>query len=292
MMAAGVLNIDKLQSMTSHDVVSRIRRVSNMRRVGHAGTLDPLATGVLLLCVGRATRLVEYLMGQPKQYITTVRLGQTTDSYDAEGDVVTERPYTHVTTTHIAAALEPFRGTIQQQPPMYSAIKKDGQPLYKLARQGKEVERPSRSVHIYSLEMTAWEPPHLSLSVTCSSGTYIRSLAHDLGESLGCGGHVTALRRTAVGDFTLATAIPLDALTPDNWLDYLLPSETAVAHLPRLNIAQQSAQKLQMGQQIMRTADHPAAPLVRIYTPDDQFIGLAVGTDESWQPHKIFQGIH
>ena len=140
--------------------------------------------------------------------------------------------------------------------------------------------------------MTAWDPPYLNLSVTCSSGTYIRSLAHDLGVALGCGGHVTALRRTAVGDFTIATAVPLDTLTAENWHDHLLAPETAVTHLPRLDLEEQSVQKLQMGQHIARTTDHPTAPFVRIYAPNDQFIGIASAIDESWQPQKIFQGIH
>jgi tRNA pseudouridine55 synthase len=199
---SGVLCVDKPLGMTSHDVVGRTRRVAGLRRVGHAGTLDPLATGVLLLCLGRAARLIEYLVGHDKVYETTVRLGQTTATYDAEGEVLAERPFLHLTLSQIEAALEAFRGDIVQQPPIYSAIKQGGQPLYKLARQGKtEVARPYRPVTIHELTRLSWEPPHLSLRIACSSGTYIRSLGYDLGEALGCGGHLSALRRLAVGRF-------------------------------------------------------------------------------------------
>ncbi len=292
MVLEGVLNVDKPQGMSSHDVVSVVRRLGGLRRVGHAGTLDPLATGVLLLCLGRATRLVEYLMGQRKQYVTTVRLGQETNTYDAEGGVVAERPFTHITPGKIAAALDHFRGPIQQQPPMYSAIKKDGQPLYKLARQGQEVERPYREVHIYALEMTGWTPPFLELSLTCSSGTYVRSLAHDLGAVLGCGGHVTALRRTAIGDFNVADAVPLDALTSENLAEYLHPPETAVVHLPPLILNEADTRALQMGQPLVCQPEHPHHLLARVYGPDGTFVGIAARQDDCWQAKKIFQGIH
>lgn len=292
MMLEGVLNVDKPQGLTSHDVVSVVRRLAKLRRVGHAGTLDPLATGVLLLCLGRATRLVEYLMGQPKQYEAAVRLGQETNTYDAEGEVVAERPFNHISAADIANALTQFRGPIQQQPPMYSAIKKDGQPLYKFARKGQEVERPFRTVHLYHLELTAWEPPFLHLALTCSSGTYVRSLAHDVGQLLGCGGHITALRRTAIGEFMVADAVPLEALTPDTLPDYLRPPETAVRHLPPLQLNEADTRALQMGQPVLRQSAHPDQPEIRIYDPNDEFIGIAALKDEYWQAKKIFAGIH
>jgi tRNA pseudouridine55 synthase len=258
-----------------------------MRRVGHAGTLDPLATGVLLVCLGRATRLVEYLTGQPKTYEAVIRMGQATDTYDAEGTITAERPVTF-TKADLAQALAQFRGEIEQVPPMYSAIKQDGQPLYKLARQGIEVERPSRRVTIYKLEVLDWQPPFLSLRIVCSKGTYIRSLAHDLGEILGCGGHIAALRRTAVGDFALDTAVLLDDLTPDNLENYLLPMDTAVSHLPRLDLPDPDANRLLMGQTVSRQPEQPAAELVRAYGADGRFIGVVRANEAVWQAHKMF----
>jgi tRNA pseudouridine55 synthase len=285
----GVLVVDKPPAMTSHDVVNGVRRVAGLRRVGHAGTLDPLATGVLLVCVGRATRLVEYLVGQPKTYVTAVQLGQTTNTYDADGEVVAERPFSHITRDTIAQALTAFRGPIQQKPPIYSAIKKDGQPLYKLARRGETIDVPVRAVTIYELSLLSVTLPIIELEMTCSSGTYVRSLAHDLGEALGCGGHVTALRRTAVGDFKVQNAVPLATLTPDNVSDYLLPTETAVAHLPALHLNSDEIEDIQHGRPIARQATHPAAELVQIVAADGRFWGVAVAQGYTWRPHKIFQ---
>ncbi len=284
---AGLLNIDKPTGITSHDVVNRVRRVAGMRRVGHAGTLDPLATGVLLVCLGRATRLVEYLTGRPKTYEAVIRLGQTTDTYDAAGTVTAERPITF-SETDLAQALARFQGEIEQVPPMYSAVKQGGQPLYKLARQGKEVARPPRRVTIYQLDVLEWRPPLLSLRIRCSKGTYIRSLAHDLGEALGCGGHIAVLRRAAVGDFTLATAVPLADLTPDNLKNYLLPMDAAVSHLPRLDLPEAEANRLLMGQPVPRQPAQPAAGLARAYGVDGRFLGVARANETMWQAVKMF----
>lgn len=283
---AGILVIDKPTGLTSHDVVGRVRRVAGLRRVGHAGTLDPLATGVLLVCLGQATRLVEYVMGQPKTYVTRVRLGQTTDSFDADGAVVAERPLTF-TPTELENALHQFRGAIEQLPPMFSAVKQQGQPLYKLARQGIEVERPLRPVTIYDLKRLAYDPPFLELQIRCSAGTYIRTLAHDLGETLGCGGHVVALRRTAVGTFTSDQAVPLDALTAGNVADYLQAAETAVIHLPILTLPTPEAARLAQGQRLICQPHQPQATLVRVYSEDGCFIGIAQQKDDVWQPQKI-----
>ena len=287
----GVLYVDKPPGMTSHDVVNRIRRIANLRRVGHAGTLDPLATGVLLLCLGRTTRLIEYLVGHDKLYETTVRLGQSTTTYDAEGGVVAERPFTHLTLSQIQDTLEAFRGEIQQQPPLYSAIKQGGQPLYKLARQGKtEVERPFRAVTIHELTLLNWAPPFLSLRIRCSSGTYIRSLGHDLGEALGCGGHLTMLRRLAVSDFTADTAVPLDLLTPENITSYLLPPDTAVRHLPRVDLPKTSAADILQGKPIPQ-ADSTVPDLARAYGPGGQFLGIITAVKGQWLARKMFPAV-
>ena len=287
----GVLCVDKPLGITSHDVINRIRRLAGLRRVGHAGTLDPLATGVLLLCLGRSTRLIEYLVGHDKLYETTVRLGQSTTTYDAEGDIVEERPFTDLTLSQIKDALEPFRGQIQQQPPLYSAIKQGGQPLYKLARRGvKNVARQYRSVTIHEVTLLNWEPPFLSLRIACSSGTYIRSLGHDLGKALGCGGHLTALRRLAVGDFGLETAVPLGNLTPENIASHLLPPDTAVRHLPRLDLPETAAVAILQGKPVSQTKQITAM-LARAYGPDDQFLGIVIAQEGQWRARKMFPAV-
>jgi tRNA pseudouridine55 synthase len=284
---AGVINIDKPAGRSSHDVVNRLRRVGGLRRVGHAGTLDPLATGVLLVCLGRATRLVEYLMGQSKVYDTCIRLGQTTNTYDAEGEIVAERPFTHITPALLDQILIQFRGLIKQQPPMYSALKKDGQPLYKLARKGIEVERPLRDVTIYQLDLLSVNLPQITLRVHCSTGTYIRSLAHDIGEQLHCGGHITALRRTSVGAFGIETAVSLDAVTPDNLAAHIQPLDTAVAHLPQLTFTPEDAERLILGQSIQQQAE-PPADLVAAYDQTGTFLGVIQQENDLWKAKKMF----
>jgi tRNA pseudouridine55 synthase len=287
----GILNIDKPPGRTSHDVVTRVRRLVGIRRVGHAGTLDPLATGVLLVCLGKTTRLVEYLVGRPKTYETAIRLGQSTDTYDAEGVVVEERPVA-ITVSDLEATLAQFRGTIQQRPPLYSAVKQGGRPLYKLARrnavQAAQVERPLRDVIIYELDLLEFTLLSIRLRVVCSSGTYIRSLAHDLGQTLGCGGHVVELRRLAVGEFGAETTVPLDQLTADNWQDHLLSSDAAVSHLPRLVLDEIESVQLQQGKRLQQRADQPAADLVRAYDLAGKFIGIVAAAEGRWwRPRKI-----
>jgi tRNA pseudouridine55 synthase len=284
---SGLLVVDKPLEWTSHDVVGRVRRLADERRVGHAGTLDPLATGVLLVCVGQATRLVEYLVGHDKSYETTIRLGQTTATYDAEGAVVLERPV-EVSPAEIAGALNRFRGHIRQRPPVYSAVKQDGQPLYKRARRGETVEAPLREVVIHSLEFLDWRPPLLDLRVVCSSGTYIRSLAHDIGEALGTGGHVTALRRTAVGDFTLDEAVALGDLTPENLAGHLRPPETAVRALPRLELDEDEARRITQGQHVHADPARAMSGLRRVYGPDGRFLGIISASGGVWKAEKIF----
>ncbi|HSH04234.1 MAG TPA: tRNA pseudouridine(55) synthase TruB [Anaerolineae bacterium] len=283
----GFLSIDKPLHLTSHDVVKKIRYIAHQRRVGHAGTLDPLATGVLLVGIGVATRLIEYIQEQQKTYSAQLRLGQTTDTYDAEGDIITEQPVT-LTQTDFLNALPPFRGHIQQQPPMYSAIKRQGQPLYKLARQGIEVERASRPVSIYNLSLTHWDPPFANIDVTCSAGTYIRSLAHDIGQTLGCGAHLTALRRTAIGTFTANQAISLETITSDNLAAHLFPIDTAVIHLPRLDLTHDQTTDIYHGRPLPIPPEHPPETVARAYNPDNTFLGLLKAHPAHWQPHKIF----
>ncbi len=290
MTLSGLLIIDKPAGPTSHDVVGRVRRVAGLRRVGHAGTLDPLASGVLLVCVGRATRLVEYLVGLDKVYETTVRLGQSTDTYDAEGEVTAERPVT-AGEADILAALPAFRGAIRQRVPAYSAVKRDGRPLYKSARRGEHVELPERDVVIHALDLIAYEPPLLTLRVACSSGTYIRSLAHDLGQALGCGGHVVALRRTAVGRFTADEAIALDDLTPEVVAARLLPLEAIIAHLPRVEFDKAAAIELGFGRRVPAGEGSPTGDAAA-FGPDGRFLGIVAVEGGEWRPRKMMNEIN
>jgi len=205
---SGILIINKPGGLTSHDVVGRVRRALQVRQVGHAGTLDPIATGVLVICIGQATRISEYLLGHDKAYRATIRLGVETDTYDADGQV-TETREVDVDEATIRTVLVGFVGDIQQMPPMYSALKHEGKKLYELARDGIEVERPARPVTIHSIDLIEFRSPDLVIDVRCSAGTYIRSLAHDLGAQLNTGAHLIALQRTAAGPFSLADAIGL-----------------------------------------------------------------------------------
>ncbi|HEY1410368.1 MAG TPA: tRNA pseudouridine(55) synthase TruB [Promineifilum sp.] len=288
MSPSGLVCVDKPVGPTSHDVVARVRRIAGLRRAGHAGTLDPLASGLLLVCLGRATRLVEYLVGLDKVYETTIRLGRSTTTYDAEGEVTAERPVS-LTITEIDQALASFRGTIRQRVPPFSAVKQHGQPLYKMARRGERVDLPVREVTIHALELLAYEEPLLTLRVASSSGVYIRSLAHDLGEALGCGGHVVALRRTAVGQFSLSQSVALDDLTSENLSGHLLPPAAAIAHLPRAEFDEASAIALGHGQSIHAPDDAPAGD-VAAFGPGEHFLGVVAAENGLWRPRKIIRG--
>lgn len=208
----GVLLVDKAQDMTSHDVVAITRRALNTKKVGHCGTLDPLATGLLIITIGRGTKIQDLLMSEDKEYIGTMRLGQVTDSQDAEGEVIETRPVPDFARDQIDAAFAKFKGDFYQTPPMVSAIKKDGVPLYKLARQGKQVEREPRFVRVYASEIKEVRLPEIDFRVVCSKGFYVRTYAHDIGEELGCGAHLSALRRTKSGRFDTERAITVEEL--------------------------------------------------------------------------------
>ncbi|MDB6092856.1 MAG: tRNA pseudouridine synthase [Verrucomicrobia bacterium] len=208
----GVLLVDKPTDHTSHDVVARLRRKLNMRRIGHAGTLDPMATGLLIMLIGKATRISQYLISLDKEYEGTIELGKTTDSQDAEGEVVETRPVPPLTEDEAKAAMKAFLGDQYQIPPMYSAIKIGGVPLYKSARKGEEVAREPRFIRVMSFDLTRFALPHLDFRLRSSKGTYVRTIAHDLGEKLGCGAHLTALRRTATDRFHISQALTLDAI--------------------------------------------------------------------------------
>ncbi|HEX3326118.1 MAG TPA: tRNA pseudouridine(55) synthase TruB [Actinomycetota bacterium] len=245
----GVVVVDKPAGMTSHDVVDRVRRVFSTRRVGHAGTLDPDATGILVLGLGRATRFLSYSQSAPKRYRATARFGVSTSTQDASGDVVSTRAAAHLDLDAVAAAARSFVGEIEQVPPMVSAVKIGGERLYRKARRGEEVERPARAVTVYGLDVTSFEPgvaPSVTLDVRCSAGTYVRTLVHDLGERLGCGAHLASLRRIEAGGFTEADALALDALDSTA----IRPLEDIVAPLMRLELDEQQTREVADGKPI------------------------------------------
>ncbi|MEY2536842.1 MAG: tRNA pseudouridine55 synthase [Verrucomicrobiota bacterium] len=208
----GVLLVDKAEGMTSHDVVALVRRRLEIRKVGHCGTLDPIATGLLLLTLGRGTKIQDLLMSEDKEYVGTMTLGISTSTQDREGDIIEQREVPSLTETEVRAAFDKFRGDFYQMPPMVSAIKHGGVPLYKLARQGKVVEREPRLVHIYHYSVDRVAVPDIDFTVVCSKGFYVRTYAHDIGDALGCGAHLKALRRSKSGRFDVAHAITVDEI--------------------------------------------------------------------------------
>ena len=208
----GLLLVDKAAGMTSHDVVAIVRKRLETRKVGHCGTLDPFATGLLLIVLGRGTKIQDLLMAEDKEYVGSIKLGEITDSQDRDGDIVETRNYSKVDAAAIEAAFNKFHGDFYQMPPMVSAIKKDGVPLYKLARAGKVVEREPRFVHVYAHEIRKIYPPVIDFRVICSKGFYVRTYAHDIGEELGCGAHLSELRRTKSGRFSIEGAVTIEEL--------------------------------------------------------------------------------
>lgn len=291
---AGVLNVDKPKGITSHDVVARVRRLAGQRRVGHAGTLDPLATGVLIVCLGAATRLAEYLADRDKTYRAVVQFGTETDTWDADGQVIEERDWQALDLERILSVLPSLQGAIRQVPPMYSALKRDGRPLYELARKGIAVEREPRAVHIYSLDVLDWTPPELTLDVRCSKGTYVRSLAHDLGAALETGAHLAGLARRAVGDFTLDDAVPLSTLEvagPD-WREWLISPAMAVHHLPGVVVDEPGAADIAHGRSV--EIDHAVeGQRARALDQDGGLLAILVPDTVAgrWRPVKVFSSV-
>jgi tRNA pseudouridine55 synthase len=250
----GILVLDKPSGPTSSDVVVRVKRLLELERVGHTGTLDPLATGVLPLCIGRATRLSAYLTEQDKVYRAFVRLGARTETGDAEGKVVSERPVPVLSEALLEPALRSLRGDQAQTPPMYSAVKVGGRKLYELARQGQDVQRPARQIQVTEMELESMSPPDLTLRIACSKGTYVRVLAEDLGERLGCGAHLRGLRRLRSGTFDLSMAVKLDDLVraePEQRLAIvthaLVPMAEAVGSMERIVLRRDEAAALLAG---------------------------------------------
>lgn len=298
----GFLNIDKPRGMTSTDVVRRVKRAARMRRgVGHGGTLDPIATGVLIVGIGKATRLMERVLDGSKEYSAEIELGVSTDTYDADGEIVSTRDASAVSRDDVETALTAFHGEIEQTPPMYSALKRDGKRLYELARQGIEVEREPRVVVVSHISLTGWQPPVAIVNIECGSGFYVRSLAHDLGETLGCGGHMRSLIRRRVGPFHIEDALALDdALTRlsaaadgDDADSPLVPPDFALGDLRAMTVNARDARTIRHGGALPPGAGLPPEmpdERARVYDSTGAFIAIARFDDtmRQWRPEKVF----
>ena len=292
----GILNINKPAGKTSFDIVAQVKRLSGEKRVGHAGTLDPIATGVLPVCLGRATRIVQYLADATKTYRAEIELGVTTDTYDVSGRVTHRSDPLGISREQVAAALASFCGSIQQTPPMYSAVKHQGKPLYELARAGIEVERKSRLVKIFRIELLEWQPPLVTVELECGKGTYIRSLAHDLGQVLGCGANLKNLIRLRCGVFDIKDALSLpqleEAFQCGYWQRFVYPVDIALLNWSAMVVSRETEVALRNGRPLDLTAGPVASPgdCCRVYTLDGFFLGVLRFNPETrqWQPEKIF----
>jgi tRNA pseudouridine55 synthase len=288
----GIFLFDKAPGMTSHDVVSRARRWFGTRAIGHAGTLDPMATGLLILCVNAATRMSEYLLGQDKAYAAEILLGQTTNTDDAEGEVIASAAVPELDDDMLAAVVPRFSGAISQVPPQFSAIKKDGQRAYALARKGESVELAARVVQIDALTLTrdATRPAVLRAEVSCGSGTYIRALARDIGQALGCGAHLILLRRLRIGSFLLTDAVTEQDMqahaSAGTCAAVLQPMDHALANAPEITLDETQTRRLLMGQRIALNASDAA--LTRVYDPSRRFVAVAEIASGVLRPVKVF----
>ena len=278
----GVFLLDKPQGMSSNDIMQKVKRIFQANKAGHTGALDPLATGMLPICLGEATKFSQFLLDADKRYLVTAKLGERTDTSDAEGQIVETREV-KVKTPEILTALEQFRGDILQVPTMFSALKHNGKPLYEYARQGITVEREARPITIFELNFIEYNAPYLTLEVHCSKGTYIRTLVDDLGEALGCGAHVTMLRRTAVADYPTEKMLDwnaLQALAESQDLSLLdallLPMDTAVAKLPALTLNESQTQGIGFGQRIKFDNSNRLQGQVRLFSHENRFLGVAM----------------
>lgn len=286
----GIFLLDKPQGMSSNDIMQKVKRLFNANKAGHTGALDPLATGMLPICLGEATKFSQFLLDSDKRYLVCAKLGERTDTSDAEGQVVQTREV-QVEVEQILTALDAFRGDILQVPTMFSALKHNGKPLYEYARQGITVEREARPITIFELKFIRYEAPNLTLEVHCSKGTYIRTLVDDLGEKLGCGAHVTMLRRLAVANYPIEAMLPFAQLQnqaenqPLAVLDrYLLPMDSAVASLPKLVLTAQQAKAVGFGQRVKFENTDNLLGFVRLFSAENRFLGVA-----EIDPHSVIR---
>ena len=293
---SGALVVDKPVGMTSHDVVQAIRNGTGLRRAGHTGTLDPRASGVLVILVGPAVRLSEYVSASDKRYQAIIRLGGSTDTFDAEGLVTPTKDPVNVTEAQFETALQTFVGEIEQTPPPYSAVKVQGRKAYEMAREGEEVELAPRKITVHHLEVLEWAPPEVVIDVHCSSGTYVRSLANDLGVMLGCGAYLVGLRRTKSGRFSLRDSVPLrklqEAFTAGNWYQYLIPAAEALGDWPAVELNPDEVEGVRHGHRV-KVVGEPTETKVRGVSTQGELVALmemTINEDGSreWQPKKVF----
>jgi len=301
----GILNINKPPGKTSFSIVAMVKRLSGERRVGHAGTLDPAATGVLPVCLGQGTRVTEFLVDTTKTYLAQIELGVATDTYDATGRVIQQGDPAGISREQLEAALTSFRGLIQQTPPMYSAVKYHGKPLYELARAGIEVERVSRPVKIHQLKIIDLNLPIVTIEIVCGKGTYIRSLAHDLGQALGCGANLKSLTRLRCGLFDIRDAVSVsqldDAFHYGYWQRFIYPIDTVLLHWAAMLVNDDIEQVIRNGcsldlENTDDSLEQETSPLTlaknrcRVYTDDGCFLGVLRFNSErrQWQPEKVF----
>jgi tRNA pseudouridine55 synthase len=289
---SGVLVVDKPVGLTSHEVVQIIRHGTNIRRAGHTGTLDPRASGVLIVLIGPAVRLSEYVSASDKRYQAIIRLGATTDTFDADGRFTSKGEDPQITEEQFETALKTFVGEIIQTPPPYSAVKVHGRPAYDMAREGEEVELEPRKIQVYSLELLEWAPPEVVIDVYCSSGTYVRSLANDLGDKLGCGAYLTGLRRTKSGRFTLRDAVPLrklrEAFDAGDWYQYVIPAAEALSDWPALELNNDQVEAVRHGHRV--PAETGKTGMARGISEAGELIALLEvdPITQEWQPRKVF----
>lgn len=289
----GVLLLDKPSGIGSNSALQQVKRLFNAQKAGHTGTLDPMASGLLPLCFGEATKFAAELLEANKGYVATVRLGVSTDSGDADGNVVQERPV-HCSLNDIEGVTSRFLGNIEQMPPMYSALKKDGKPLYEYARSGIEVPRDARSVCVEVLEVGEFDHDCFQMRVRCSKGTYIRSLAMDIGEALGCGAHLIALRRTSIGRFTLNEAVSMDQMTQTPVTDleqFLRPVDHLVSAFPTLKLDEAETIRLGHGQRFRPARVPEADGVFRLYGENEQFLGTGRYADGVLHPERLLASI-
>lgn len=294
---AGILNIDKPYGLTSMEVVRRVKRASGFKRVGHGGTLDPVATGVIPIFIGQATRIMEYMLDGSKKYRSTIQFGVTTDTYDSLGEVTETADASRLTREEVASALIPFQGEIEQIPPMYSALKKDGKRLYELARQGIVVERKPRQVSVYEIELTEWNPPEATVEVHCGRGFYMRSLAYDLGQGLGCGGHLKTLVRLKASAFTLDEALTLEqaeeSFSDGTWIEHLHSPDVVLGNMRAIIAGQRLRELIGNGRPIPPSVQIPPndpTERCRVYGTDGTFLAIVRFDAEEalWKADKVF----
>ena len=295
---AGIFNIDKPRGITSMEVVRRVKRALGVKKgVGHGGTLDPIATGVIPVCVAQATRVMEYLLDGSKEYTCSIHMGVSTDTYDAMGEIVDEKDSSFVKGQQVESALREFRGEIAQVPPIYSALKRQGRRLYDLAREGVEVELEARPVLVHDIQLTDWDPPVATVEIVCGKGFYVRSLAHDLGQVLGCGGHLKSLVRRRTGPFDIAHATPLEdaveRIQSGCASELLYSPDVVLESMPAMVVGQQNLKMVRNGRPLpVGLAPGGTGPdaRVRAYSTDGNFVAVMRFDEElsQWRPYKVF----